>query len=68
MILPWTWGMEGHILSDIHFPGPGVQTLTDLPSGPAHSGKRTGTRPEIVRVSLSSERLWDSSVLGRSPS
>lgn len=60
--------MKGHTPSDSHSPGPGAQTLRDLPSGPAHSGKRTGTRPEIVGVSLSSRRLWDPSVLGRSPS
>lgn len=54
MILPQTWGMEGLIPSDIHSPGSEAQTLTDIPSGPAHSGKRMGTRPEIVGVSLSS--------------
>lgn len=59
--------MEGHIPSDSHSPGPGAQTPRDLPSGPADSGKRMGTRPEIVGVSLPSRRLRDPSVLGRSP-
>lgn len=58
--------MEGHIPSDSHSSGPGAQTLRDLPSGPAHSGKRMDTRPEIVGVSLPSGKLWDPSLLGTS--
>lgn len=37
-------------------PGPGVQILTDLPSGPAHSGKRMGT----------SLRFWECTALWES--